>query len=301
MPDPRRLTLILNGKASGDERVRDAIAAIRDIGHRIDVKVTEGPGDAERFAAEAARDDEAGILVAGGGDGTLNAVVRGALSGEGEPACSFALLPLGTANDFARNAGIPLDPLSALEVALDVPARPIDVAVAGIDDDDPRHFVNMATAGFGPRVTAEADPDLKARLGGAAYLLSALGRIGEVTPWEGTVTGPDFAWRGSFAALAIGNGRRAGGGVELCPLAELDDGALDVTIIEAPDGDVLAGLIASLPMAVGLEPESVVRTRAASFEIETQAPVPISLDGEMLEARSLRLSVEPKAIRFHLP
>ena len=302
MSEPGRLTLILNGKASGNARVHDAIAAVRDAGHRLDVKMTDGPGDAERFAGETVRDCvEGDTIIAGGGDGTLNAVVRGALEADSKPPCSFALLPLGTANDFARNAGIPLDPLDALEVAIGTTARAIDVGLVDIDGDAPRRFVNMLTAGFGPRVTSEADPQLKERLGGAAYLLSALGRIGEVTPWRGRVTGPDFSWTGSFAALAAGNGRRAGGGVELCPLALLDDGALDVTIIEAPDGDVLAGLISSLPMAVGLEPDSVIRARAERFEIETDEPVPVSLDGEMLEARRVRLSMEPKAIRFHLP
>lgn len=309
MPEPRRLSLILHGKAEQDKRVRDALAASRDLGHDIKVNVTRAPDDACRFAregAQAAARGEIETLVAGGGDGTLNAVISGALAGSAEsgepPACSFALLPLGTANDFARNAGIPLDPLAALEVALDTPARPVDVACLESDDGEPgRHFINMLTAGFGPRVTSEADPELKARLGGAAYLLSALARVGEVTPWRGRVRAPDFSWEGTFAALAAGNGRRAGGGVELCPLAELDDGALDLTIVEAPEGDVLAGLFSSLPLAVGLESDTVTRVRAESFDIETDDPVPISLDGEMLEARHFRLSVQRHAVRFHLP
>ncbi len=305
MTDPRRLTLILNGKAAQQKNVQDAVSAIARQGHRIDVKVTESPGDGERFSREAvkaARRGEIETIVAGGGDGTLNAVVGGALEADTDPACSFALMPLGTANDFARNAGIPVDPAQALDIALTAPARATDVASLKFDDGQkPRPFINMATAGFGPRVTSEADPDLKARIGGAAYLLSALARIGEVTPWSGRIRADGFSWEGSFAALAIGNGRRAGGGVELCPLAELDDGALDLTVIEAPEGDVLAGLLSSLPLAVGLKPDSVIRARASSFEVETDSPIPVSLDGEMLEARRFTLSVRQHAIRFHLP
>ncbi|WP_321344667.1 YegS/Rv2252/BmrU family lipid kinase [Breoghania sp.] len=305
MTDPRRLTIILHAKAAGQKGVQDAVSAISRKGHLVDVKVTEGPGDGERFshqAAKAAAHGEVDTIVSGGGDGTLNAVIHGALEAGEKPQCSFALMPLGTANDFAQNAAIPLDPAEALDVALTAPARATDVAGVKIDGrQKPQAFVNMATAGFGPRVTSEADPDLKEKLGGAAYLLSALARIGEVTPWAGRIRADGFSWEGSFAALAVGNGRRAGGGVELCPLAELDDGALDLTIIEAPDGDILAGLVSSLPMAVGLQPDSVTRARASAFEVETDNPVPLSLDGEMLEASRFTFSVQRHAIRFHLP
>lgn len=304
MAAKKRVVLILHGKASNDERVRDALQASRDMGHRIEVKITLQPGDAERFAKAAAEEagrGEIDTVIAGGGDGTLNAVIRGAMEETDRPMCTFGLLPLGTANDFARNAGIPADPVSALEIALHTEPRAIDVAcLEARGDIGKRRFVNMLTAGFGPRVTSEADPQLKARLGGAAYLLSALGRIGEVTPWDGRIDAPGFEWEGSFAALAVGNGRRAGGGIELCPVAELDDGQLDLTVIEAPDGDVIGGLLSSLPMALGAEPDSVVRARADRFEIAVEQPVPVSLDGEMLEADRFSLSVDPKAIRFHL-
>lgn len=135
----------------------------------------------------------------GGGDGTLRDIAE-ALAAHAHKA-SLVLLPLGTANDFSRAAGIPLEPAEALEL-LDVPPRDIDLGAVG-----GQIFLNMATGGFGSQVTANTSEDLKKVLGGAAYLFTGLSRFSELhAPTAScrgrTFTGVASCWRwGSATAV----------------------------------------------------------------------------------------------------
>lgn len=289
MTTPRAM-LILHGKQATNEEVRAAVLARREAGWQLDVRVTWEEGDAERLVGEAL---DAGYptLLAGGGDGTARALAD-ALGRAGAPA-SLALLPLGTANDFARAAGIPLEPAAALAL-LDQPAVPIDLG-----EVDGRLFLNMATGGFGSTVTATTSEELKKVLGGAAYLLTGLRRFTEVHAAHGRFRGPDFAWQGDFLAVGIGNGRQAGGGHPLCGEALADDGLLDVSILPAP-GDLLATLGSLLGSAGDLR-ELLVRARLPWLELDAGEGLAINLDGEPLQAQRARFAVRPAAIRLHLP
>lgn len=282
--------LILHGKQAANDEVRAAVLARREAGWRLDVRVTWEEGDAERLVGEALA---AGYptLVAGGGDGTARAVAEALY--RADAAASLALLPLGTANDFARAAGIPLEPAAALGL-LEEAAWPIDLG-----EVEGRIFLNMATGGFGSTVTANTSEDLKKALGGAAYLLTGISRFSEVHSAEGHFRGPGFDWQGEFLALGIGNGRQAGGGHPLCAQAQADDGLLDVSILPAP-GDMLSALGSLLGSGGGLQ-ELFVRARLPWLELEAGEGLAINLDGEPLQARRARFEVRPAALRLHLP
>jgi len=282
--------LILHGKQAANDEVRAAVLARREAGWRLDVRVTWEEGDAERLVGEALA---AGYptLVAGGGDGTARAVAEALY--RADAAASLALLPLGTANDFARAAGIPLEPAAALGL-LEEAARPIDLG-----EVEGRIFLNMATGGFGSTVTANTSEDLKKALGGAAYLLTGISRFSEVHSAEGHFRGPGFDWQGEFLALGIGNGRQAGGGHPLCAQALADDGLLDVSILPAP-GDMLSALGSLLGSGGGLQ-ELFVRARLPWLELEAGEGLAINLDGEPLQASRARFEVRPAALRLHLP
>lgn len=287
----RKALLILHGKQAMNEEVRSAVAARRDDGWELAVRVTWEAGDAQRLVKEGL---QAGYptLIAGGGDGTLREVAE-AMARAGSRA-SLALLPLGTANDFAHAAGISIHPLEALDL-LDTPAQPVDMGEVG-----GQWFLNMATGGFGSSVTANTSEELKRVLGGAAYLLTGLTRFTEVRSAFGRFRGPDFAWEGEFLALGIGNGRQAGGGHPLCPQAFVNDGLLDVCIVPAaPDivgtlGTLLSGGIN------GLESVSL-STRLPWLEIEAAEGLDLNLDGEPMESQQLRFDARPGVLRVHLP
>lgn len=295
-----RIRLIVHGKVAREERVHDAVDAVRSDGHAVSVRVTFEAGDAGRMAAEAVAEAKAGLVdavVAGGGDGTVNEVFAAALAAGPPAACSFGVLPLGTANDFARSADLPAaDATAALRLVASAPARPVDVGTV-----DGRPFVNLLTGGFGSRVTVETDPELKRRIGGLAYVLTGVSRFRELSANSGRFAGEGFEWQGSFLALAIGNGRLAGGGIMLCPDALIDDGALDLMIVpELPAEsrlDALAGVV--LQGAAALEGLQV-RARSTWFEYRSDKELSINLDGEPIKAKSFRVECRKGALKLHL-
>ncbi|CAG8865494.1 putative lipid kinase YegS [Pseudomonas fluorescens] len=282
----RKAMLILHGKQALNEDVRAAVGTVRELGWTLDVRVTWEGGDAQRLVGEALA---AGYthIVAGGGDGTLRDVAE--TMGLAGTSASLVLLPLGTANDFAKAAGVPLEPLAAL-LLLDVPARPVDLGRVGN-----QLFLNMATGGFGTQVTANTSEDLKKVLGGAAYLFTGLSRFSELQAASVELHGPDFQWQGDLLALGIGNGRQAGGGHVLCPEARVDDGLLDVSILPAPQEVV--GALRDLLAGDGL----FVRARLPWVEIRSAKGLDINLDGEPLQGESLRFEAVPGGLHLHLP
>jgi lipid kinase YegS len=287
----RKALLILHGKQTLNAEVRAAVLARREEGWQLDVRVTWEAGDAQRLVHEAL---QAGYptLIAGGGDGTLRDVAEAmALA---RTRASLALLPLGTANDFAHAAGIGLDPRIALAL-LDMPAQPIDLG-----EVDGQVFLNMATGGFGSNVTANTSEDLKRVLGGAAYFLTGLTRFAEVQSSFGRFTGPDFQWEGEFLALGIGNGRQAGGGHVLCPRARVNDGLLDVCIVPAA-ADVVGTLGTLLSGGINGLQSVALSARLPWLEVEAPQGLDLNLDGEPMESRKLRFAAMPAALRVHLP
>lgn len=287
----RKALLILHGKQALNDEVRIAVMAQRDAGWDLAVRLTWEGGDAARLVEEALA---AGYptIIAGGGDGTLRDVAEAMALATAD--ASLVLLPLGTANDFARAAGVPLPPAEALAL-LDQPPLPVDMG-----DVDGQLFLNMATGGFGSKITANTSEDLKKLLGGAAYLLTGLTRFPEVHSAFGRFSGPNFSWEGDFLALGIGNGRQAGGGHVLCPQAVANDGLLDICIVPAPQ-DVVGTLGTLLSGGIlGLESVSV-HARLPWVEVEAAEGLDINLDGEPLEGTKLRFSARPAALRVHLP
>lgn len=303
MTEKNRLHLILHGKAAAREDVRAAVAHVRRLGHQVTVSVTWEAGDAQRMAGEAvkaAADDRFDTLVAGGGDGTLNEVVSVAIEahGLGVPPCAFGLLPLGTANDFGHGIGLPVHNLArCLEIAATAKARAMDVG-----EVNGRAFVNVATGGFGARVTVETDPKLKKLLGGAAYVFTGLNRFAELAASKGRIAADDFTWSGEFMALAIGNGRQAGGGIELCPEALLDDGALDLTVVPYPNTDEVAPLLrAVIEQGPDVLQNQVIMRKVHSMVIEADEPIQVNLDGEPVHSTRLEVKVHPGRILFRRP
>ena len=282
--------LILHGKQAMNEDVRAAVEQQRSMGRELAVRLTWEAGDAQRLVHEALA---AGYtqLIAGGGDGTLRDIAEAmALA---DTTASLVLLPLGTANDFARAAGVSLEPREALAL-LDAEAREIDLG-----EVDGQYFLNMATGGFGSQVTANTSEDLKKVLGGAAYLFTGLSRFSELQAAYAELQGPDFHWQGELLALGIGNGRQAGGGHELCPQALADDGLLDVSILPAPQ-EVVGTLKNLMAGGWGLD-NLFVRARLPWVEIKTAQGLSLNLDGEPLSGESLRFTVRKGALRVHLP
>lgn len=289
------LHLILNGKSASRPEIRAAVGRLREQGFRIAVSLTWEGGDASRFAQQFGADAST-TLVAGGGDGTVNEVLQGLLKVEGR-AAALAILPLGTANDFATSAGLPVgDVEAALRVAGTCDSTPCDVGSVG-----GRWFLNVASGGFGAEVTAHTPSGLKNSLGGAAYGVEAVVMAARRYVRHAHIRTPDEAFSADLAMFAVGNGRQAGGGAVVAPHASIDDGLLDLTLVPAHEAGRFPHLLADLAHMRAGKVEGFRQLRAPRIRIETQEDVQVNLDGEPITGRVFEFEVHPGAVQLVLP
>ncbi|RPE00307.1 lipid kinase YegS [Candidatus Pantoea deserta] len=284
--------LILNGKGAGNEELRTAITTLRDEGFDVAVRVTWEKGDGERYVREAIRLG-AETVVAGGGDGTINEIATALAAIETSQRPVLGILPLGTANDFATSVGIPTEMEPALRLAVQGKAHVIDLARVNQD----RYFINMATGGFGTRITTETPEKLKSALGGVSYFIHGLMRMDTLKPDSCEITGPSFHWQGDALAIGVGNGRQAGGGQRLCPSALINDGLLDISIVTAQE--LLPTLLHSLTS--NDENPNIVTAKLTSLHIVSPNEMTFNLDGEPLSGREFQIEVMPEALSCRLP
>ncbi|MCS2149996.1 lipid kinase YegS [Scandinavium manionii] len=284
--------LILNGKGAGNPELREAITQLRNEGVEIHVRVTWEKGDAARYLDEAC---ESGVatVIAGGGDGTINEVATAIIHCQHSHIPALGLLPLGTANDFATSVGVPDDLSKALKLAIAGNATEIDIAQV----NDKTCFINMATGGFGTRITSETPEKLKAALGGVSYLIHGLMRMDTLKADRCEIRGEGFYWQGDALVIGIGNGRQAGGGQQLCPEALINDGLLHLRIFTGEE--LLPALFSTLSRPE--ENPNLIDGVSSWFEITAPHDITFNLDGEPKTGRDFRIEILPNALRCRLP
>jgi len=288
----RRVQLILNGKVAGNDALRIAVVGQREVGHRIEVRVTWEKGDAQRFASEASKVD---LLIAAGGDGTLNEVVHGLMDLSKEDRPVLGVVPLGTANDFATGCGIPRDSETALALCLKGQAVPIDVGKA-----NEHWFLNAASVGFGAEITATTSPELKRLLGPTAYTVMGAILAMNIHHYHGTLILPDREITGSGPMVIVGNGRQTGGSFQIAPRARIDDGLLDVLVVRQIPAT--AALTAARELQqLSSDGEYISYWQTPWAEVHSEEEVPVNLDGEPVRFSSVRYEAVPKAIRLIVP
>ncbi|WP_314420689.1 lipid kinase YegS [Pseudescherichia vulneris] len=289
--DPSSL-LILNGKSAGDDTLREAVTLLRNEGIELHVRVTWEKGDAARYVAEAVELSVA-TVIAGGGDGTINEVATALVNAKAENVPALGILPLGTANDFATSTGVPETLDKALQLAIVGRAVPVDIARV----NDQTCFINMATGGFGTRITTETPERMKAALGGVSYVIHGLMRMDTLKADSVEIRGENFSWQGDALVIGIGNGRQAGGGQQLCPSALINDGLLQIRIFTGDE--LLPALFTTLT-----QPEdspNIVDGESAWFEVTSPHEITFNLDGEPLSGQHFRMEILPGALQCRLP
>ena len=284
--------LILNGKSADNLPLRDAIAKLRDEGVEIHVRVTWEKGDAQRYVDEA-RQLGVETVIAGGGDGTINEVSTALIQSQGDNIPALGILPLGTANDFATSVGIPDDLDKALKLAIAANATAIDM----VQVNDKTCFINMATGGFGTRITTETPEKLKAALGGVSYFIHGLMRMDTLKPDVCDIRGEDFHWQGKALVIGIGNGRQAGGGQQLCPTALINDGLLQLRIFTGEE--LLPGLLSAVTQSE--DNPNIIEGASSWFDIRAPHEITFNLDGEPLSGQEFHIEILPEALRCRLP
>ncbi len=292
--DDQRVLAIRNARAAEDQALEAAFGRLHGQGYRFDLPTLSHAGDGRRVVAsgDAAHAD---LILAAGGDGTLNEVVNGLYDAGRLDAIPVGLLPYGTGNDFATGCGIAqAAPETMLARALEGVASQVDVGRA-----DDRCFMNAVSGGVGAEATAETPRWLKDGLGKMAYFITGAIKAGNLEGKEAVFEAEGFHWSGRMLGFVVANGSHAGGNVRVSPEARFDDGLLDLTIFpERPFRD-LTEIAAHymLPSAAGI-PDGVVAVRSAEVTLRASDTLHINLDGEPLRATGMRFGVLPSALCF---
>lgn len=286
-----RRVMIRNPESGATDDTERAARIARDRG--IAVIDTGRPGDAVRIARSEA--DDADQLLACGGDGTVNEVVRGIDAAGSLDAVEIAIVPTGTGNGFAGNIGL-TGVEQAFDVAVDGEVRSLDVGMA---DESP--FVNSCMGGLIAEASEHTSDETKGRIGSLAYVLQALSELREYEGPTLRVTAGashETRWTGESIALLVGNGRRFTGNGR--GQANVEDGRLEVVIVkEAPTIDYLAD------DALGrlFDGEASHLTRLVASELSITAvdrPMEFSLDGEIVERSELAATVRERAMTIRV-
>jgi YegS/Rv2252/BmrU family lipid kinase len=302
-----RAALIVNAKA------RQGAEGLEAIGQRLaaaglavaSVQAVEDPATLPDLVRAALR---AGVdrVVVGGGDGTLSAAA-GVLAGE---RAALAVLPLGTANDFARGLRLPTELAEACAVAATGLVREVDVACAG-----GRPFLNAATFGLSSAATRRLSDDLKKKLGPLAYPVSTFGEAMSPTPFHVRILADGESHELDALQVVVGNGRYHGGGTLVAPGAQNDDRRLDLWALasasepeaEGGAGDKLRDLARLARVAMLLrrgrhvEHPAVLHLRARQLAIETDPPQDLDADGESAGTTPVVFTVSPARLRVVVP
>lgn len=296
---------LLVNPASGNDRGALLLplinARLRTVLDDLDVTLTIDEHDVERGAQRAAADGCDALYVAGG-DGTINAAVRGLLASGHDPlTLPIGVIPVGTGNDFAKSLGLGDVAETAIEGLLEWRTIAADV---GFLNDQP--FINVSAGGFVAEVSERTTEGLKDVVGRLAYIVGGARALAETQPFTATVRvaaagdqqPPTAAKTFDIRMFAVCNARLIGGGYPIAPRAMIDDGLLDVLIVPAMSlldfGGVLQGIAAGEPDRVA----GVEHFRTPAFDLEFSRSVRVNRDGEVLEARSCRYRIRERALRF---
>lgn len=285
------LHFIYNPTAGGGraEQARRAIEPrLKGIPHAF--HPTRERSEASAIAGQLSADGA--DIIAMGGDGTLHEV----LNGLADPArARLGLIPCGSGNDFAAAAGIPQDPVRALEIILRGEAKPTDYMECagvrginaigtGIDVDILRRYARM-----------------KVLKGSAAYLASLILTVVAYRPkrFSEIVDGAAKPHEALIACAA--NGRSIGGGIPIAPKAEIDDGLLDVVIIDGIKKPAIPRAFVRLMRRRVLELKQTLFKRQSVLSVRADAPMPIQIDGEIYENLPFDVKLIHGALRFYRP
>ena len=274
-----RTCVIFNPAARGD-KARYFRRHLDEIATQGALKATTAPGEARRLAAEAVADGYE-LVVAAGGDGTVNEVLNGiGDADDGFSRARLGVLPLGTVNVFAREIGLPLRIERAWEALQRGREMQVDLPNVEFSANGVRrrqYFVQLAGAGLDARAIELVTWSLKKRFGPVAYVIAGLKAL-RGRPSEITLRVDGQSATGEL--VLIGNGRLYGGPFEVFPGADLRDGLLDICVLPRANGLALlrcaAGLLARRRLPAGV----AQHFRASTFELAGGGPAAFELDGE---------------------
>lgn len=280
-----------SGREEMRRRLPDILQKLDLAGIEATTHATVGEGDATACAMEAV---ERGVdlIIAAGGDGTLNEVINGMARMPNRP--PLGILPVGTTNDFARAMNIPRNWSDACDLIIEQQRRPIDIGLAG-----DRYFINIAGGGSLTELTYEVPIKLKTMIGQLAYYVKGVEKMVRLRPSELIIRADGVGeFHEELMLFLITNSNSIGGMDKLAPDAMIDDGLFDVLLVKRCN---LAEFIRVATMALRgehLNDPHVVHFRTNYLEVTSPEYVQLNLDGELGGTLPCSFSVLPAHIEI---
>lgn len=268
--------LLITNPASGGAAKHDRDEIVAHLGSMGSVEIIE-PSSLDDFAAEvsvAARD--VGLVVTAGGDGTFNCTVNALYDRLSE--VKLGLIPMGTGNDLARTLGIGPGPVEVARAMAGAAERSLDVGRASGAGAE-RYFVNACMGGFPVQVDEALDEGEKEKLGPAAFIWGGAKALAELDRSTVTIDGVEVP---DCVATGVGNGRTAGGGIEIWPDADPCDGLLEGCALGAEGPADLVRLGAALKLGDHRKLDGVTMARGRTIAIASDPQIEINVDGDLV-------------------
>ena len=272
----KRARIIYNptsGRELFKRHLADVLIKLEQAGYETSVHATICEGDATK-AAQIAVDRKYDIVVAAGGDGTLNEVVNGLAEQDYRP--KLGIVPMGTTNDFARALHIPRDIKQAVDVITKGECIPVDIGRM-----NERYFINIAGGGRITELTYEVPSKLKTMIGQLAYYLKGIEMLPSIKPTDVCIEYDGKLFEGEAMLFLIGLTNSVGGFERLAPDASINDGLFSLLILKKTN---LAEFIRIASLAVRgehVKDPNVIYTQANRIKIHAKEKVQLNVDGEL--------------------
>ena len=297
--DPSRFfAIIIANPTSGSggfphhaHRLRETLAFLRGHGWRVDLWYTHAPGDGEQLARKAVA-QKANLVIAAGGDGTINEIIQGLAGSE----TALGVLPNGTVNVWARELGIPLDGAGARAVLVNGRTRRIDLGCV-----NGRYFLLMVGIGLDGEVIQAVERKPLKRLGVLGYALAALWLGPGYSGFPVAVQIDDLVVKTRALQVFVGNTQLYAGAFKFTWKAKCDDGLLDLCIVRKRN--LLGRIVVLWDFLLGREKRHLwVRYDTfTSLKIETLQPVAFQIDGEAAGHTPAIFNIAPGTLKVVVP
>jgi diacylglycerol kinase (ATP) len=296
---PNSPAFILVNPTAGGGRAGKALRQVRELlascGFSAEMVATGSALELET-RARAAVADGCSLLLALGGDGTFQCLVN-AVAGSN---VLLGVLPAGGGNDFAAGLGLPLDPLLAAQVMLNGIPRSLDLARARTGDGRERLYVGGGGLGLDAEAARAASEEFRKLPGRLRYLAAALSALRNFSPIGLTVEfsdGEQAPVTMTVLLAAALNTPTYGAGLRLAPDARMDDGLLDIALLEDLKVHQVLALVPRLLFSGELRTARITRRRATRVRFSTERPCIFHGDGEIFGPTPVEITVVPQAIR----
>ena len=290
-PAIRSAAMIVNAQSrKGCDHFDQACAALKGMPFEVDAHAVEDPAKLEGVV-ERALAKKPDLMIVGGGDGSISGLVDH-LVGTGT---ALAVLPLGTANSFARTLGIPLTIEGAVEVIRHGRLQRIDLGM--IDDD---YYANCAAIGISPQIAQTVPHGLKRHLGRAGYLGWAALQYARFRPFTLIVDDGATTKRLTALEVRISNGRFHGG-TELVDKASVTSGEIVVQVVTGKSKRRLLKNWGASLLRLDSRHNDTVDFTGTTLRIATDPPLPISIDGEVLAKTPVTARIAAGVIEVMVP